>query len=157
MKRQLRPTTPCWSARQLVDGWIIDPIDGIGPFARGESRFAVMVALLDEGETVSGWIWQPTDHRMYVAHRGEGAVCNDTVIVPSASPRRELNDMAGMFALPSLSTKSGWSSCVDSRGRRALSLTTVVRAVACIRNLPQVNWTSPSSDDSIPGITRQVR
>lgn len=75
--------------------WIIDPIDGTGSFARGESRFAVMVALLDEGETVSGWIWQPTDHRMYVAHRGEGAVCNDTVIVPSASPRRELNDMAG--------------------------------------------------------------
>lgn len=75
--------------------WIIDPIDGTGAFARGDSRFAVMVALIDEGVTVSGWIWQPTAERMFVAHRGRGAYCNGRLIDPRTNLRHNLDEMTG--------------------------------------------------------------
>ncbi len=75
--------------------WIIDPIDGTGSFARGQPRFAVMVARLVDGETVSGWIWQPTVNRMYVAHKREGAYCNGVRLDPRANPRHALDEMTG--------------------------------------------------------------
>ena len=75
--------------------WIIDPIDGTGSFARGATRFAVMVALLDEGQTVSGWIWQPIDQRMYTAHLGQGAHCDGIKIEPRPTPSHDLSEMTG--------------------------------------------------------------
>ncbi len=47
--------------------WIIDPIDGTGSFVRGRPRFAVMVALVEGGRTIGGWIWQPIGSSMYTA------------------------------------------------------------------------------------------
>lgn len=57
--------------------WVVDPIDGTSAFAGGRDRFAVMVALLDSGQIVKSWIWQPTTARMYVAELGGGAWVND--------------------------------------------------------------------------------
>lgn len=83
--------------RASADGtvWIIDPIDGTGSFARGQSRFAVMVARLVDGQTVSGWIWQPMDDRMFVAHRRGGAFCNGVKLLRRDNPRRPLDEMTG--------------------------------------------------------------
>ena len=75
--------------------WLIDPIDGTGSFARGGTRFAVMVALLEEGRTVSGWIWQPIDQRMYTAVLGQGAECNSVLMQPRPVPVHDLSDMNG--------------------------------------------------------------
>lgn len=83
--------------RAASDGtvWLIDPIDGTGAFARGKSRFAVMVARLIDGETVSGWIWQPTDGRMFIAHRRAGAFVNGERIDPRTHPRHALDELSG--------------------------------------------------------------
>lgn len=56
--------------------WLIDPIDGTSAFAKGADRFAVMVALLEDGQTVKSWIWQPTTKRMFTAELGNGAFVN---------------------------------------------------------------------------------
>jgi fructose-1,6-bisphosphatase/inositol monophosphatase family enzyme len=56
--------------------WLVDPIDGTSNFIAGTEQWAVMVALLERGEAVASWIWQPTSKRMYVAERGAGAACN---------------------------------------------------------------------------------
>jgi fructose-1,6-bisphosphatase/inositol monophosphatase family enzyme len=57
--------------------WVVDPIDGTSNFVAGSEQWAVMVALLERGEAVVSWIWQPTTRRMYTAERGGGATCND--------------------------------------------------------------------------------
>jgi fructose-1,6-bisphosphatase/inositol monophosphatase family enzyme len=60
--------------------WIIDPIDGTGSFVRGKPRFAVMVALVEDGVTIGGWIWQPTGEEMYTATAEAGARVNGRVL-----------------------------------------------------------------------------
>ena len=56
--------------------WVIDPIDGTGNFSRGESPFGILIALVREGETEAGWIYDPVTQRLCHACRGEGAWIN---------------------------------------------------------------------------------
>jgi len=53
--------------------WLIDPIDGTTNFSEGITPFALMIALVVEGETEAGWIYDPVTLRMCHAHRGHGA------------------------------------------------------------------------------------
>ncbi|MGN6483586.1 MAG: inositol monophosphatase family protein, partial [Thermomicrobiales bacterium] len=56
--------------------WLIDPVDGTQNFVDGKREFAVMVALVEAGETVASWVWCPLDRVAYVAVRGGGAYRN---------------------------------------------------------------------------------
>ncbi len=56
--------------------WIIDPVDGTLNFAQGRPLFAVIVALVQRGDTLAGWIHDPIDGRMATAVKGEGAWLN---------------------------------------------------------------------------------
>lgn len=53
--------------------WIVDPVDGTNNFAAGKTPFAVMVALLQNGEPASAWILDVVDDRMTIAEAGSGA------------------------------------------------------------------------------------
>lgn len=53
--------------------WIIDPIDGTGNFAAGRSPFGIMIALVDNGTTLAGWILDPMTDRLCHAVLGSGA------------------------------------------------------------------------------------
>jgi len=53
--------------------WIVDPLDGTGNFASGETPFACMVALAVEGVVEGGWILDPATGRLCHAVRGGGA------------------------------------------------------------------------------------
>lgn len=72
----------CAANPALVDevgtglNWIIDPIDGTGNFAAGRPPFGVMIALVDNAETLGGWIYDPLTRRLCHAVRGEGAAIN---------------------------------------------------------------------------------
>lgn len=63
---------------RLGDGtvWLIDPLDGTGNFAAGRTPFSVMVALLEEGETVAAWMLDPVTGGLAIAERGSGAFLN---------------------------------------------------------------------------------
>lgn len=63
---------------QLDDGivWLIDPIDGTSNFAEGISPFALMVALLENGARLGGWIYDPVADRLCHAVQGKGAFIN---------------------------------------------------------------------------------
>jgi fructose-1,6-bisphosphatase/inositol monophosphatase family enzyme len=53
--------------------WIVDPVDGTNNFAAGKAPFAIMVALVRDGEPVASWILDvPGDH-LTVAEAGSGA------------------------------------------------------------------------------------
>ena len=53
--------------------WVVDPVDGTYNFAQGDERFAVIVGLVRDGETVAGWIYRPVQDDMVLAGRGRGA------------------------------------------------------------------------------------
>jgi fructose-1,6-bisphosphatase/inositol monophosphatase family enzyme len=53
--------------------WLVDPLDGTANFVAGDPHWAVMVALVRNGETVAAWIYRHTDRRLYTAERGAGA------------------------------------------------------------------------------------
>ncbi len=52
--------------------WIIDPIDGTRNFVAGVPEFAVMVALLQGGQSVASWIHDPNSGDTIMAEQGAG-------------------------------------------------------------------------------------
>lgn len=52
--------------------WVIDPVDGTINFAAGRPTFAVIVAFVQGGETLAGWIHDPVARRTAVAAKGQG-------------------------------------------------------------------------------------
>lgn len=53
--------------------WILDPIDGTGNFVNGKTTFAVMVALIHDGQCRQAWIYDAPSGSMTYACKGEGA------------------------------------------------------------------------------------
>src|SRR5947209_11028657 len=56
--------------------WLVDPLDGTANFVAGSPDFAMMVALVQKGDTEAAWIYRPADGQMYVAQRRAGAYAN---------------------------------------------------------------------------------
>ena len=56
--------------------WCIDPIDGTSNFVRGLPYFAVSVALLREGKSVLGVVYDPVANEMFAAEQERGAFLN---------------------------------------------------------------------------------
>ena len=76
--------------------WIIDPVDGTANFADGKSAFAVMVALVKDGETVAGWIYDPVAGAMSSAEQGAGAWRDGVRLrVAKAVPDHEMTGALG--------------------------------------------------------------
>ena len=65
--------------------WVIDPIDGTKNFVRGSVDHGVMLAQLNRGETVRGWIWQPQHGHMWFAERGTGVTCDGDEVTRGVS------------------------------------------------------------------------
>ena len=77
--------------------WIVDPIDGTGNYAAGRPPFALMAALVEDGETVASCILDPIEDRLAAAERNCGAWLDGTRIAPaSASPG--LQAMTGIIS-----------------------------------------------------------
>jgi fructose-1,6-bisphosphatase/inositol monophosphatase family enzyme len=53
--------------------WVLDPVDGTRNFARGTACFSVIVALVEGGETLAGWIHAPVEDETVWAAPGCGA------------------------------------------------------------------------------------
>ncbi|NWK98177.1 inositol monophosphatase [Sphingobium lactosutens] len=53
--------------------WLIDPLDGTANFAAGRQPFGMMIALVEDGLPLAGWMLDPVSGRMCEAVRGAGA------------------------------------------------------------------------------------
>ena len=84
--------------------WVVDPIDGTQAFVEGLPDHAVMVALVERGEAVGGWICLPQHEQMFVAMRGAGAWCNGHRLTRPAPDRSALR---GGVATAFLSSSAG--------------------------------------------------
>jgi fructose-1,6-bisphosphatase/inositol monophosphatase family enzyme len=73
--------------------WLVDPLDGTGNFVKGQPHFAILVALVERGETVASWTLDPLSDIMAIAERGSGAFLagmriRTSQIVPTAKDMR---------------------------------------------------------------------
>ncbi|WP_157219660.1 inositol monophosphatase family protein [Flavisphingomonas formosensis] len=69
----------------LLDGlgegtaWIIDPLDGTKNFSEGHPPFAIMIALVSDGEREASWILDPVSGRLCHAARGGAFIDGERV------------------------------------------------------------------------------
>jgi|TARA_B110000438_G_scaffold254900_1_gene261404 myo-inositol-1(or 4)-monophosphatase len=67
--------------------WIIDPIDGTMNFLNGIPHFAISIGYEENGEIVSGIIFDPIKDEMFFAEKGNGAFLNNSRIRVSNKKR----------------------------------------------------------------------
>lgn len=60
--------------------WVCDPVDGTIPFSHGIPIFSFSLALVKNGESILGVIYDPILDRMFFAEKGKGAYLNDKKI-----------------------------------------------------------------------------
>lgn len=79
---------PALAARllSLPRVWLLDPLDGTKAFIGGSPDVALMVALVEAGQTMASWIWQPIHRRMFMAQRGAGATVADEPLRRATTP-----------------------------------------------------------------------
>lgn len=82
--------------------WVIDPVDGTQNFVEGGNQFGILLALVDKGETRTGWIYDVMAKRMTVAERGAGAFANGhkLKIQPTAPNLGDLSGFIGVKFAP---------------------------------------------------------
>jgi myo-inositol-1(or 4)-monophosphatase len=67
---------------------VVDPIDGTHAFLRGDSRWAVSIALVENGRPIAGVVHAPALQATFIAAAGRGAFLNGAAI--EASKRKGL-------------------------------------------------------------------
>lgn len=79
--------------------WLIDPLDGTANFAAGQGPFGMLVALVEDGLPVGGWILDPLSGRFCAARSGEGATSDGRAFAAAPSNRkRPLVAVTKLFA-----------------------------------------------------------
>ena len=56
--------------------WVIDPIDGTGPYLNGLPGWCISIGLMDENGPLLGAIYVPVLDEMFLGGRGQGATLN---------------------------------------------------------------------------------
>lgn len=64
--------------RQRV--WVVDPIDGTRSFALGLPEFTISVGLIEDGQPVLGFVFNPITGDFFEAEAGHGATLNGRLI-----------------------------------------------------------------------------
>ncbi len=75
-----------WAQHAQTGLWVVDPIDGTTNFVHGLPYFAISVALVQNGRSVLGVIYNPASNEMFYARKGDGAYLNGTPLPLKASP-----------------------------------------------------------------------
>ena len=101
---------------QRMEGaiWVVDPVDGTYNFVQGKEQFGVMVALIVDGQTRAGWIYNILAKEMVIAEQGSGAFINGER--PVVAPAGVIEDMAG-FINPRFFHKNDHDHIAQARKR----------------------------------------
>lgn len=77
--------------------WVIDPLDGTVNFAHQLPIFSVSIAAVHEGKIISGVIFQPLTHELFVAEKGKGAQLNGQKLNVSKVTNLDMSILATGF------------------------------------------------------------
>lgn len=81
--------------------WVIDPIDGTGAFTRGETGFALMLALVHGQSLDAAWILQPASGDLYMGEHGGGVRLETVAGTATRLEPRPPSGVAGMAGIVS--------------------------------------------------------
>jgi fructose-1,6-bisphosphatase/inositol monophosphatase family enzyme len=105
--------------------WLIDPLDGTANFAAGREPFGLMVALIEDGIAVAGWLLDPVTGRMCHTERGAGAYCDGEPVRARGTGRnRAVAALATQFMGAELREH------IHARAERRLELVPIPRCAA---------------------------
>lgn len=82
-----------WEAEEV---WCVDPIDGTSNFVNGIPYFAVSVALMQNGRSVSGAVYNPVSKEMFTAVKGGGAYLDGERLPLRSGPGTVRGSMAAV-------------------------------------------------------------
>lgn len=105
--------------------WLIDPLDGTANFAAGRVPFGMMVALVEDGIPLEGWILDPLSGRMCHARRGHGATCDSRPIRANGT-----GEWPPQAALGTQFLTASQRDRVHTAAERALNLVPIPRCAA---------------------------
>lgn len=105
--------------------WLIDPVDGTANFAAGRAPFGMMVALVEDGEVLAGWILDPVSGRLFHAQRGRGSFCNGAPLRAALPGRARPRAALGTHFMP-----DALRAAVHARAERFLEVIPVPRCAA---------------------------
>lgn len=105
--------------------WIIDPIDGTHNYAHGHPPFGIIIALVEAGETVAGWLYDPLADRMCHAVRGGGAFIDDERIMA-----RESGAALPISAISTLFIEEPRRSAINTAAHGRFTLVDIPRCAA---------------------------
>ncbi len=95
--------------------WLVDPIDGTGNFAGGHPVFAVMVALVQKGQTLAAWIHDPLSGTTAIAERGSGAHLEGKIL--KAAPGGPVESLSGTLHASTFAPRDIARQVDSRRGR----------------------------------------
>jgi fructose-1,6-bisphosphatase/inositol monophosphatase family enzyme len=99
--------------------WVVDPLDGTSNFSKGRDVFAMIVCLIEDRETVAGWILDVPNGRMAVAVKGQGTTLDGTA-TKRERPKRPPKGLIGYKV-----RKAFEKQLVPAQRRRLGSLSTL--------------------------------
>ncbi|WP_336966032.1 inositol monophosphatase family protein [Sphingobium aquiterrae] len=105
--------------------WIIDPVDGTGNFAAGHPPFGIIVALVDNGMPLAGWIFDPLSGRVCHAARGGGAFVDEGQVFAT-----EANADRPVVALPVYFLSTEQQAAIAARAGDRFTLVDIPRCAA---------------------------
>lgn len=73
--------------------WVVDPVDGTYNFVHGGTQFGVMIALVNNGQTIGGWIYDVLQDSLAFTVPGEGAYKNNERLNLGKKDIKPLNEM----------------------------------------------------------------
>lgn len=119
--------------------FVVDPIDGTRAFIDRSPNFAVSVAIIEDGRSIAGVLYNPLTDEMFTAYKGGGAWLNGEPMKPSG--RTELKG-CHMVGYPRKFRRLGWP---DMNVTVANSMAYRIALVACGKADATVAFT-PKSD-----------
>lgn len=114
--------------------WVIDPIDGTRNYVRRVPMFTVAVALMEAGEPILGFVYNPMTDYMYSAGRGGGAWLND-MSIRVAEPSEFSDQFVGVPSgreEPLPRAVHGWIDRMVQRATGSTALNMALVAAGCL-------------------------
>ena len=124
------------SARDSVELWVIDPIDGTTNYAYGSRQVGISIGFAREGKVIAGVVYNPFNDELFSAARGFGAALNGAPITIGTRAVDGMSDALIGTGFPSLS--NGREAEVRRIGNVLRQCRDVRRAGACSLDLCDV-------------------
>lgn len=99
--------------------WVVDPLDGTKNFVHGYPFVAVSIALLEQGRTTLGIVYDPIRDELFHAVQGQGAFCNGQPLeVTRTNVLHEALVVPGFTTIPERQKDLIWRAAQSCQGIR---------------------------------------